>query len=289
MSGLQKDSWQSGASTLLIGVALLGGGYLLGGRGRDTAPPVVEPASTALVRPAVQPLRTTDRRGAGAPMSADFPSNSDAQAPAAPHLHEAPPPVPEAANPARSVDPAQAPYEDPVRALVVREPQRSGAEPSPIRVEQNDTGLVISSFQSSRTLQVPGEYGTQSKSLQLDGFDIKVSGPGGFTEERSYAAADFAVVGSKPGMPDGLYKYTVTPRLQPVTSLPAPPGGFLGAGGAPVSNRNGRSALDPRIAAGELVKPLEASSGTFRIQNGQVIPPGSESNLYPGSSDTDTP
>lgn len=172
----------------------------------------------------------------------------------------------------------------------VPQPVPDRAEPTPIQVERGPSGVTIRTNQLRQALHTLTPEGLPTtKELKLEGFDVMVAGPGNFHQKRSYGPADLAVLGTEPGLADGLYKFSVSPRLQRIASLPGKSPLAEGQGGPVVLTRNGRNALDPDIQAAATLPRLEGTSGTFRIANGQLVQSGAIQEADPnfGLSDQD--
>lgn len=195
------------------------------------------------------------------------------------------PPTP--AAPAAATQPTWDPSVVPVAPT---QPARDPAEASPIRVERGAGGVTIRAKRVGRTLHTLNADGfPTTKELTLEGFRVSIAGPGNFRQERTYGLADQAVLGTEPGLADGLYKFSVSPRLQRISGLPGKSALAAAEGGPVILTRNGRNALDPDVQAAATLPRMESASGTFRIANGQLVQPdsGSESDLGYGIHDED--
>lgn len=159
---------------------------------------------------------------------------------------------------------------DPVAAPSAPALPASDGPDSPIRVARIAGSVRISALPSAQPLSSVVDEGGAPASLRLQGFDLVVEGPDGYRAETSHAADDEVRLDSG-DLPDGLYQYSVSPRLQPLSSLPGPD-----PGAPELIDANGRNALDPRVIAGATVERLEPETGSFRVSGGQLVDPDRE-------------
>lgn len=298
MSGSGNKPQTVGPLVALGAIGVIGVGVLLGlgvemgsdgpgpKRGEGPRPVVVAPpASPELPPPEEPPVEVepaTPEATPEAPRPETSPWADDPEFLRALQRTEPPPPVaPEAIE---VVSPGFVPA-PPISPRVSAEP-----EPSPIQVDHGRAGVIVRSAAVTRTLNTVGDAGVPvTKQLRLEGFDVAISGPGNYQQTRSYGPADMAVLGTEPGLADGLYKYSVRPRLQRISRLPGKIAAVSGDDTTVVLDANGRNALDPDVAAAANLPRVEGTSGSFRIAGGQLVQPdqGSEPDPYTGATDQD--